>query len=102
MDGVIRLLRDGEFGYIRGQEICKSSDCEFYVNRTTVCYQNQTDTHNIMVKRCGEYLHAATSDIDDAACAEVTPEQLLTRDYIPVIKDDGYLSKGFEPYITRG
>ena len=95
MDRFIWLLKDGEYGYIRGEDLRKSSECKFYVDRTTPCYQAQTDTHNIMVKRCGEYLHAATSDIDDAACAEVTPVQLLTRDYIPVIKDDGYLSKGF-------
>ena len=93
----IRLLKNGGFGYIRGEDICKSDTCEYYVWRDSECFGNQSETHDIMVKRVGQVLQVIDSDIEKAGCKSITQEDLITGDYISVeVQTETYLSKGFE------
>ena len=97
-DTFIRLLKNGGFGYIRGEDLCKNDTCEYYVKRDIECFSKQSETHNIMVKRSGLVLHIIDSDIETAGCKSITQQDLMTGDYIQVSKQTKkYLSKGFEP-----
>lgn len=96
-DTIIRLLKNGGFGYIRGEDLCKSDTCEYYVSRDNECFGKQSETHNMMVKRAGLVLHVIDADVEKARCKSITQEDLMTGDYISVeVREEAYLSKGFE------
>ncbi|KKS31959.1 hypothetical protein A2380_01115 [candidate division WWE3 bacterium RIFOXYB1_FULL_43_24] len=83
-DTIIRLLKNGGFGYIRGEDLCKSDTCEYYVSRDNECFGKQSETHNIMVKRAGPILQVTDSGVEKAGCKSITREDLMTGDYISV------------------
>ena len=97
-DTYIRSLKNGGFGYISGEHLCKTDTCGYYVDRNTPCFAQKSEFHSVMVKRSGIVIQVLESDVSQAGCKLITQEDLISGDYITVIKmNKKYISKGFEP-----